>query len=398
VRLALEDGRSLEARTAVLATGNPPPGALGLPGWAEAGRRCIDDPWAKGALDRVGPEDDVFLAGTGLTAVDVLLALESRGWRGRAVAVSRRGLLPRVHEAPGADRDAEAPDGRLSTRLRAVRRRARAEPWTVVMDALRPHGQAMWRAAGPVERRRFLRHLRPWWDVHRHRMAPEIGAVLDRLRCEGRLEATAGRLLDVAADADGLTVRWRPRRADAPAETRAGWAVNCTGPQGDPSRAGEPLLDALLGAGGARTDPLHLGLDVDDQGRLLDREGRSQSDVYAIGPLLRGALWESVAVPEIRVQAEELAERLSKQRSDAAAPADPGRRRGHLEEVGESYFEHMAVAWSVGFRALGAGAACLVHGVAPWWFTKTGSRAIESLHRDLMARRGGGDAEQRPEA
>jgi hypothetical protein len=229
-------------------------------------------------------------------------------------------------------------------------------------------------------------------------MAPEIGAVLDRLRAEGRLEATAGRLMAVARDADGLTVRWRPRGADAPVETRAEWAVNCTGPQGDPARAGEPLLDALLSAGRARTDPLHLGLDVDDQGRLLDREGRAQPDVYAIGPLLRGALWESVAVPEIRVQAEELAERLSRQPSQPAAPPAPGRRRGHLEEVGESYFEHMAVAWNVGFRALGAGAACLVHGLAPWWFTKTGSRAIESLHRDLMARRGGGDAEQRPEA
>jgi hypothetical protein len=182
-------------------------------------------------------------------------------------------------------------------------------------------------------------------------------------------------------------------------QTRAGWAISCTGPQGDPARAGEPLLDGLLAAGEARTDPLHLGLDVDDGGRLLDREGRVRPGVYAIGPLLRGALWESVAVPEIRVQAEQLAERLSKPRWDAGpAPAAPARRAGHLEEVGESYLEHMAVAWSVGLRALGAGAACMVHGVAPWWFTKTGSRAIESLHRDLLARRGGGDAGPRPDA
>ena len=399
VRLGLEDGRSFDARAAVLATGNPPPGPLGLPGWG--GDRCIDDPWALGALDRVGPDEDVFLVGTGLTAVDVLLALDAQGWRGRATAVSRRGLLPRVHGAAGADgAEADPPTGPLSRRLGEIRRRAAAEPWTAVMDGLRPHAQAMWLAASPAERRRFLRHLRPWWDVHRHRMAPEIGAVLDRLRAEGRLRPAAGRLAEVTADGRELVVRWRPRGAESAEHARAGWAVNCTGPQGDPARAGEPLLDSLLKTGGARTDRLRLGLDVDDAGRLLDREGRARPGVFAIGPLLRGALWESVAVPEIRVQAEQLAERLAEGPAAGVqgASAKPGRKRGHLEEVGETYFEHMAVAWGVGLRALGAGAACMVHGLAPWWFQKTGSRAIESLHRDLLARRGGGHAGPRPDA
>lgn len=385
VVLELTDGRQVGAEAAVLATGNPAPARLGLAGLDKLGGRCIADPWAAGALDAVGPDEDVFLVGTGLTAVDVLLGLESRGWRGRVAAVSRRGLLPRTHGPASTEREASVPDGRLSQRLAAVRRRAATRPWTEVMDELRPHGQALWLDASPTERRRFLRHLRPWWDVHRHRMAPEIGAAVDGWRDEERLAVAAGRLVSVHGDDGGLSVTWRPRGQEAAVETRAGRLINCTGPQGDLSRAGEPLLDELLGAGAARTDPLRLGLDVDAEGRLMTSDGRVQTRVYAMGPLLRGLLWESVAVPEIRVQADRLAERLSVGRP-VHAPAR-ARLTSHLDEVGETYLEHMAAAWAIGFRALGAGAACMVHGMAPFWFTKTGSRAIEALHRDITGRR-----------
>jgi uncharacterized NAD(P)/FAD-binding protein YdhS len=250
------------------------------------------------------------------------------------------------------------------------------------MDELRPHGQALWLGADTAERRRFLRHLRPWWDVHRHRMAPEIGQTLYRLRAEGRLRTSAGRLLSVEAG-EKLQVRWRPRGSETVETARPAWIINCTGPEGDPSRAGEPLLDALLRAGQVRTDPLRLGLDVNACGRLLDGEGRPQPGLWALGPPTRGALWEIVAVPEIRMAAATLAEQL--------APTGAQRRAGvpcaHLDDVGETYREHMGVAWWFGARLLGAGAACMVHGVAPWLFTKTASATITELHDKMVANR-----------
>ncbi|MBW3617976.1 MAG: FAD/NAD(P)-binding protein [Proteobacteria bacterium] len=383
--VAFADGRSMPAEHVVLANGNPPPARLRLSGLEELGERSVPDPWAPGVLEAVGRDEDVFLVGTGLTAVDVLLALDAGGWRGRAVAVSRRGLLPRTHGPKGEHGQGGIPDGPLSVRLRQVRRRARDASWTAVMDGLRPHGQAMWREASLNERRRFLRHLRPWWDVHRHRMAPEIGAAVDGLAAEGRLLVAAGRLLGAEAEADGLAVTWRPRGGGSAVRTRAGRLINCTGPEGDPSRAGQPVLEALLAQGAARTDPLRLGLDVDDEARVLDREGRRQARLWAMGTLTRGRLWEVVAVPEIREQAVDLAARL-------APPAlgsgnGPGRFTGHLHEVGETYLQHMAVALPFGARMLGAGAACMVHAVAPWLFVQTASRAVTRLHAEMAARR-----------
>jgi uncharacterized NAD(P)/FAD-binding protein YdhS len=385
VRMLLSDGRSLTAAHAVLATGNAPPARLRLAGLDDLGARSVQDPWAPGALAQVEPNDDVVLVGTGLTAVDVLLALEADGWRGRATALSRRGLLPRTHALRSEHGDAAIPQGRLSARVREVRRRTGEASWTAVMDGLRPHGQAMWRGASAEERRRFLRHLRPWWDVHRHRMAPEIGAALDRLRDEGRLLAAGGRLSGVRAEGERLVVDWRPRGGGAPVQTRAAWVINCTGPEGDPARAGEPLLNALLAEGTARTDPLRLGLDIDVDGRVLDSDGRPQDRVWAMGPPTRGVLWEVVAVPEIRQQAVDLAARLAPA-TEARPVAGRSRYAAHLDEVGESYLEHMAVALPFGLRMVTAGAACMIHAVAPWLFTQTASRAVTRLHAEMTAR------------
>jgi len=385
--VGLADGRTLRAAHVVLALGNPPPGALRLPGLDAAGAAYLPDPWATEALAAIGAQDEVFLIGAGLTAVDVLLALEAQGWRGRAAAVSRRGLLPRTHGPRSAlEADPSPAPLPLSQRLHEVRRRARREPWTAVLDRMRPHHQALWRAASPAERLRFLRHLRPWWDVHRHRMAPEIGAAVERWLAEGRLRAGAGRLLRVERTDAGLEVVWRTRRGGE-ARTPASFVVNCTGPEGDPSRVGGPLLRGLLESGAARVDPLRLGLDTDAEGRIIEGNGRPQSRLSALGPLTRGALWEIVAVPEIREQAQQTAARLVGERQ---APARWGLLDAfteHPREMGETYGQHLRVAFRFGGRLLAAGAAACLHGLAPFLFKKTASREICALHAELLAAR-----------
>ncbi|WP_262338965.1 hypothetical protein [Gordonia sp. CNJ-863] len=84
--------------------------------------------------------------------------------------------------------------------------------------------------------------------------------------------------------------------------------MNCTGPQSDVRKLGNPVLDSILDAGLATTDPLGLGLITDD-GRVLDADGRP-GPIWTLGSLRRGELWETTAVPEIRMQAEELAASL----------------------------------------------------------------------------------------
>ena len=388
VVVSVAGGVDVRAEQAVLATGNPPPGRLPIPGLDDIGASYASDPWAPGALEGLDRDADVFLVGAGLTAVDVLLALEEAGWRGRATAVSRRGLLPRTHGPRSLDGEAAPWSGSLSERLHAVRAQSETAPWTEVLDRMRPQHQPMWRSASQTERRRFLRHLRPWWDVHRHRMAPEIGRQVDRWTSEGRLEVASGRLLRVGRDGEGAAVFWRSRTGGE-ARTPAARVINCTGPEGDPARVAGPLLRSLLESGSARVDPLRLGLDTDAEGRIIDGNGRPQLRLSALGPLTRGALWEIVAVPEIREQAQQTAERLVAGAAPVArrSPGPLGAFTDHPREQGETYVQHMGVAMRFGVRLLGAGVAACVHGVAPFLFKKTASRAICDLHAEMTVAR-----------
>jgi uncharacterized NAD(P)/FAD-binding protein YdhS len=313
VTLTLAGGGRLAADVAVLAIGNLPPHTP--PGFdpAELPAGCYRaDPWAGDIAEGLRPDDTVVLVGTGLTAIDAALLLEAAGFGGRIAAISRRGLVPRPHaDTPPQPGLRERPAGTLSQLVRHVRQRAAAVGWRAAVDELRPITQMMWGAADATMRARFLRHLRPYWDVHRHRLAPSVAARIDALCAAGRLSFAAGKLVSATAEGSGARLRWRPRGSDAQVETRVARIVNCTGPQGDLMRSGEPLLRDLLAKGLIRPDPLRIGLDVDAQSQVIGSDGRADPHVFCIGPMTRGGLWEVVAVPDIRQQNWTLARRLA---------------------------------------------------------------------------------------
>ncbi len=310
--VTLADGRVVTVDTVMLAVGNlpphSPPGMGDLPAHLYA-----PDPWAKGALDGLGKGDTVMALGTGLTMVDVVLALRARGFAGRIVAMSRRGQLPHPHAAAGAPADPlrERPRETGAALLRRVRARANEIGWRPAIDELRRFTQDMWRAASDVERARFLRHLRPWWDIHRHRIAPSVADALAALRRDGTLTICGGRILGTEAEGHCLAVSWRPRGETDAQTLRPARIINCTGPQGDLLRADEPLLRALVARGTIRPDTLRIGIDVDAQSRTVATDGTGNDWLYALGPMTRGEFWEIVAVPDIRVQSWSVARRLA---------------------------------------------------------------------------------------
>lgn len=308
--VTLADGRSLAADAVVLAPGNFRPGTPRGIDVAALGDLWVDDPWA-GGLDGLDSKDVVFLLGTGLTAVDVALTLEAEGFRGRIVALSRRGLAPRVHglrEPVVAAREDLVPS--CLAMLRRVRQRSEEVGWRSAVHELRTVTQWLWGAADPAERRRFLRHLRPWWDVHRHKLAPAVGATIGVMQAEARLAVAAGRLVSIAPVEGAAEVRFRLRGQDEVQHLRAARIVNCTGPEMDIGRAGEPLLDALLARGTIRRDALGIGVDVDADCRAIGADGAASETLSVIGPVTRATFWESVAVPDIRMQAARVAGRL----------------------------------------------------------------------------------------
>jgi uncharacterized NAD(P)/FAD-binding protein YdhS len=312
VTLELTNG-TLRADAAVLAVGNLPPHAPpGLDPDALSPERCKGNPWDRNVPEGLSDNDVVLVIGTGLTMVDVVLLLDARGFRGRIVALSRRGLLPRPHgPAPAFDRIDARPATIASELVRNLRARAETIGWRNAVDEFRPFTQAMWGNATEDERSRFLRHLRPWWDVHRHRLAPEVWARLEAVRKRGQLDVLAGKTLSFTETSQGIDVAWRPRGSPASENLTVQRIVNCTGPQGDLLRTTEPLLRRLAERGLIRPDAAHLGIEVDNQAQTIDAHGRINPALYALGPMTRGAFWEIVAVPDIRQQTWNLARRLS---------------------------------------------------------------------------------------
>jgi uncharacterized NAD(P)/FAD-binding protein YdhS len=312
-RLQLRDGARVETDAAILAIGNlPPEPTRGIRPAELPANVYVENPWAGDLALGLSADDVVLMVGTGLTAVDAALVLESAGFGGRILALSRRGLLPRAHaDIPLSPQPlAERPEPRCTSLLGFVRGSS-DDDWRSKVDSLRPVTQQLWRDASVAERHRFLRHLRPWWDVHRHRIAPAIAARIERLRSEGRLDVQAGRVVEAQPDGEGARVRWRPRGAEEERSLRVRRIVNCTGPQADIARAGEPLLDSLLAAGRVRPDPCRIGIDVDGAYRTLGKSGEPSDTLFAVGPMTRGAFWEIVAIPDIRHQVRALADALT---------------------------------------------------------------------------------------
>jgi uncharacterized NAD(P)/FAD-binding protein YdhS len=309
----LTDGGPVAADVAVLAIGNLPPHTPpGLDPAALPTGCYRADPWAGDIAAGLADDDTVVLVGSGLTAIDAALMLDAAGFGGRMLAISRRGLVPRAHaDSPAQPGLRERPAGTLAALVRCVRERAAAVGWRAAVDELRPMTQIMWGAAEAATRRRFLRHLRPYWDVHRHRLAPAVAARVEALVASGRLRFAAGKIVAAVPDGDGAVLRWRPRGSEDVVATRTSRIVNCTGPQGDLLRSDEPLLRQLLAAGMVRPDGLRIGLDVDAQSNVIAADGAVDPSIYGIGPMTRGELWEVVAVPDIRQQNWALARRLA---------------------------------------------------------------------------------------
>ena len=328
------DGR-IDADVAILATGNLPSAPL-IPDPGNG--RYIADPWEPGALKPAMDGSPVIVAGTGLTMLDVAIAITDAHPRAVVHAVSRHGLLPLCHHWPrpvaadrplsrgavapagvaGLIREAGAPIGLaglsretaaqigLSGLIREVRASAAGYPgdWQDVVDALRPQIPRLWDQLTEADKRTFLRLAARYWEVHRHRMPPATARRIGALRSAGRLSVLAGRVTAAGAQADG--VRVRVEGGGPAAELSAGWLINCTGPAGEIMATADPLLRQLLDTGLARPGPLRLGLDADARGAVHDPGGRSAPDIFTLGPPLRGRWYETTAIPEIRDQAAAL--------------------------------------------------------------------------------------------
>jgi uncharacterized NAD(P)/FAD-binding protein YdhS len=319
LHIAISNGNALTADVVVLATGNFPPAN---PALADSSflrdPRYIKDPWSPGALESLSGQEPKLLIGTGLTMIDVALEISSGPGRAPIHAISRRGLLPQAHRPPRSSYHPPTPTDintwprtalGILRRVRAevARGNARATDWRETLTALRAVTPDLWRSLPEAEQRRWLTHLRPFWETHRHRAAPEAWARIEDLTRSRRLRVQAARLIAIEPRENALHVRLQPRGQSAETSLDIARVINCSGPETALARTGDPLLTALHKRALIASDPLFLGLQATPDGAAIDASGRASKNLYVLGPLRRAQLWETTAVPELRIQARDLA-------------------------------------------------------------------------------------------
>lgn len=306
LRFVVRDDRggTTVARAVVLAGGTPS-GSTWAPEELRASPRFVSDPWTQPL-----PEDgDLLLVGTGLTMVDVAVSADRPG---RTLhTVSRHDALPRVHRVPTTPPVPPPPGITRLTTLAALREAvathvertvAATGDWRPAVDGLRPVTAQLWSGLGEDDKQAFLTEHARTWDVHRHRMSPAVAARLREVTDAGRLRRHTGTVLAARDVGGGLEVDL----SDGTTVAVAG-VVSCTGPVG--TLAHDPLLTTLARSGVVRPGPVGLGIDVADDGRVRGVLPASMP-LYALGSLRRGSLWETTAMPEIREQAYNVAQRV----------------------------------------------------------------------------------------
>jgi uncharacterized NAD(P)/FAD-binding protein YdhS len=319
VAITLADGSRHHGDFAVLATGHEAAPTYGS---------YYVDPWVAPADAGVPSDARILIVGTGLTMVDYVLSLILSGHKGPVFAISRRGLLPRAHRSvqPLQIDETEVPFGKGMTELLSWLRKlidehtAQGGDWRSVVDGIRPFTQEIWQRLPMSARRSFLEHARAWWEVHRHRMAPEVERRLHDTIASGCVTVMAAKLCGVEAGSKDVLIRYRRRGLTTVETLYVDKIVECRQIGSTPLQPINPALRSLLEQGLARLDPLRIGIDVTAESAIIKQSGVPSERLFAVGPLTRATFWEIFAIPDIRNQCADLANRLRRVLSTPARP------------------------------------------------------------------------------
>ena len=276
------------------------------------------NPWSEDCVKELKENESVLIIGTGLTMVDVVIGLLENNFKGKILSVSPKGfhILPHRPNEPYTDILQEIkPPYELLNLFRIFRKhihlvRAAKRSGETVVDALRSKTQEVWQGLSLQDRKKFMTHVRHLWGVARHRLPSSVFASMQGLIKSGRLEILAGRILDIRQEKDVAKVSIQNRKDSTVSSIQVQRIINCTGPESDPARFNSNLYSQMLKDGIICTDDMHLGIKAKSDGCIIDPAGNINENILAVGSLLRGTLWETTAVPELRIQTENIASKL----------------------------------------------------------------------------------------
>lgn len=318
--LLFNESGSLRFNALILAIGGSSQGYLPLADTAyiTAGN-YYHSSWEDHLYEQLPKMDSVLIIGTGLTMVDTLSRLYSMGHAGSVYALSRHGLLPSVHQEtisyPNRWKELEFLDNVpgiysiIKKHIRAAREKG--FDWRDVMDSLRPYTSLIWRQLPIQEKKRFMVHLRHYWDRARHRMPRDSMEVIEQMKERGQLKIIAGKITGISTiPGAGSEVLYKARGEQETYSLKAGVIINCTGPASNYADVNNPFVKNLMSAGILVPDELNLGITCSPDGLVIHKDGTVSECLFIIGAPAKGVLWETTAVPEIRIQAERLSQRI----------------------------------------------------------------------------------------
>ena len=294
----------LQVDQVVLALGNGQPDTF--PFSVDNNVQCINNPWDYTAVNAIPSHDTVLIVGTGLSMIDTVLTLHHQQHHGKIIALSRHGLLPLPHaEIQPLHISSELPTN-VRSMTTYLRKMSRNHDWRSMITALRAHVPELWQGWHISCQKRFLRHVLPYWNIHRHRVHQALSDLLQDLIASQQLTVMAGRIQRVKNGNAYI----KPRHSEKIAEISVNWLINCMGPSLSMSGQTQPLISSLLKQGVATFDALKLGFAVSESGALQDKDGNISTQFFTLGPPAKGKIWEATAVPEIRLHSKRLAQHL----------------------------------------------------------------------------------------
>jgi uncharacterized NAD(P)/FAD-binding protein YdhS len=311
--LHMEDGREFSTDKVVLAPGNSLPSDPPVKNSSFAeDKRYIRNPWKRNVFNELSPDESIFFIGTGQTTIDLATALYRKEHKGQMTGISRRGLFPLMQKKtdpyPSFYDELEGLKD-IPTVLSIVRKHVRnaeekgMDPRSVI-DSLRPHTKSVWMNLHPEEKRRFLRHVFRYWERIRSRIPPASEETMKKLRESGQFKTLTGRITDIIPSVSGMQVNYRERGTGEEKTAAADRVLNCIGPCQDYDRIDNTFIRNIVRRGIIHADPAHLGINALPDGHILQKDGTPSDTIFTIGLPLKGIVWESLAAPEIRAEAE----------------------------------------------------------------------------------------------
>jgi uncharacterized NAD(P)/FAD-binding protein YdhS len=303
-------GNALHADHVILALGNFPPADLfATHNPVQNDPRYFASPWSDRVYSDIKGDEDILLVGSGLTAVDIVLGLIVRKFRGKVTMLSRRGVFPLPHDLTHQAISITVPENysprKMLLWVRYLMRKNPAVPWSVIIDGLRPYTQKIWLQWIVSDKQYFLKKIRPYWEIARHRIPSASSERLNNMMEKGQLVLKKGTIEEASVSSNGIEILYRSESGLNSQVFQK--VINCTGPESNYRKVRFPIIVDLIARGKVKIDELGLGIKCTPEGSIINDQGEVEQGIWCIGPMRKAVLWETTALRELREQSSALA-------------------------------------------------------------------------------------------